>query len=157
MFKVVITLRFHAPLLLVIKWYWLDKIHTWFYVEPVIHSLHSRLMFFCLMVVISSLSFQEALVFWLFSSSLLLWAMVLWPFFFLWYIVLFLFFCSIFQFLKSTCFHFARFYCSNGDILQFVLAATGSGAEQLIFSQRRKWKGVGLGRLPIFYAADTLS
>ncbi|KAG6779997.1 hypothetical protein POTOM_016404 [Populus tomentosa] len=39
----------------------------------------------------------------------------------------------------------------------FVLAATGSGAEQLIFSQRRKWKGVGLGRLPIFYAADTLS
>ncbi|KAJ6711307.1 P53 INDUCED PROTEIN [Salix purpurea] len=39
----------------------------------------------------------------------------------------------------------------------FVLAATGSGAEQLIFSQRRKWKGMGLGRLPIFCAADTLS
>ncbi|EEF33379.1 P53 induced protein, putative [Ricinus communis] len=39
----------------------------------------------------------------------------------------------------------------------FVLTATGSRAEQLIFTQRRKWKGVGLGRLPIFYAADTLS
>ncbi|XP_037493785.1 protein EI24 homolog isoform X2 [Jatropha curcas] len=39
----------------------------------------------------------------------------------------------------------------------FVLAATGSGAEQLIFTQRRKWKGFGLGRLPIFYVADTVS
>ncbi|KAF2293883.1 hypothetical protein GH714_005413 [Hevea brasiliensis] len=39
----------------------------------------------------------------------------------------------------------------------FVLTATSSGAEQLVSSQRRKWKGAGLGRLPIFYAADTLS
>ncbi|KAF8404221.1 hypothetical protein HHK36_009103 [Tetracentron sinense] len=39
----------------------------------------------------------------------------------------------------------------------FVLTATGSEAEQVIASQRRKWIGAGLGRLPIFYAADTLS
>ncbi|XP_050208963.1 protein EI24 homolog [Mercurialis annua] len=39
----------------------------------------------------------------------------------------------------------------------FVLTATGSGAEQLISARRRKWKGVGYGRLPIFYAADKLS
>ncbi|KAK7839714.1 protein ei24 like protein [Quercus suber] len=36
----------------------------------------------------------------------------------------------------------------------FVLAATCSGAEQDISFPRRKWRGVGLGRLPIFYAAD---
>ncbi|XP_021901595.1 protein EI24 homolog isoform X6 [Carica papaya] len=39
----------------------------------------------------------------------------------------------------------------------FVLTATSSGAEKAIFSQRRKWKGASLGRLPIFYVADTLS
>ncbi|KAL4654833.1 hypothetical protein ACB092_01G408800 [Castanea dentata] len=39
----------------------------------------------------------------------------------------------------------------------FVLAATCSGAEQDISFPRRKWRGVGLGRLPIFYAADSLS
>ncbi|KAJ9687553.1 hypothetical protein PVL29_016157 [Vitis rotundifolia] len=39
----------------------------------------------------------------------------------------------------------------------FVLTATGSEAEQVIDSRRRKWKGAGLGRLPIFYAADALS
>ncbi|GAV61210.1 EI24 domain-containing protein [Cephalotus follicularis] len=39
----------------------------------------------------------------------------------------------------------------------FVLTATGSGAEEVISSQRRKLRGTGLGRLPIFYAADTLS
>lgn len=39
----------------------------------------------------------------------------------------------------------------------FVLTATGSGAEQDISFQRRKWRGVGLGRLPIFYAADSFS
>ncbi|KAK9286923.1 hypothetical protein L1049_015330 [Liquidambar formosana] len=39
----------------------------------------------------------------------------------------------------------------------FVLTATGSEAEQVISSQRRKWRGAGLGRLPIFYAADTMS
>ncbi|XP_057494448.1 protein EI24 homolog isoform X2 [Actinidia eriantha] len=39
----------------------------------------------------------------------------------------------------------------------FVLTAAGSDADKLITSQRRKWKGAGLGRLPIFYAADYLS
>ncbi|CAN1143494.1 Protein EI24 homolog [Linum perenne] len=39
----------------------------------------------------------------------------------------------------------------------FVLAATSSSAEQLILLERKKWKGVGLGRLPIFCVADTLS
>ncbi|XP_048323810.1 protein EI24 homolog isoform X2 [Ziziphus jujuba] len=39
----------------------------------------------------------------------------------------------------------------------FVLAATDSAAEHVIYSRRRKWGGAGLGRLPIFYAADTLS
>ncbi|XP_031258495.1 protein EI24 homolog isoform X2 [Pistacia vera] len=39
----------------------------------------------------------------------------------------------------------------------FVLTATGSGAEEFISLKRRQWKGSRLGRLPIFYAADTLS
>ncbi|KAJ4833067.1 hypothetical protein Tsubulata_001041 [Turnera subulata] len=39
----------------------------------------------------------------------------------------------------------------------FVLSATASTAERLIISDRRKWKGAGLGRLPIFYAADSVS
>ncbi|XP_038877854.1 protein EI24 homolog isoform X2 [Benincasa hispida] len=39
----------------------------------------------------------------------------------------------------------------------FVLTATGSVAEQDIYSQRTTWKCAGLGRLPIFYAANTLS
>ncbi|KAK6945456.1 hypothetical protein RJ641_013000, partial [Dillenia turbinata] len=39
----------------------------------------------------------------------------------------------------------------------FVLTATGSDADLIIGSLRSKWKGAGLGRLPIFYAADTLS
>ncbi|KAL6964428.1 hypothetical protein U1Q18_035483 [Sarracenia purpurea var. burkii] len=39
----------------------------------------------------------------------------------------------------------------------FVLTATGSDADKLITSQRKKWKGAGLGRLPIFYAADYFS
>ncbi|XP_022151942.1 protein EI24 homolog isoform X2 [Momordica charantia] len=39
----------------------------------------------------------------------------------------------------------------------FVLTATGSVAENDIYSQRTTWKCAGLGRLPIFYAADTLS
>ncbi|XP_044491122.1 protein EI24 homolog isoform X1 [Mangifera indica] len=39
----------------------------------------------------------------------------------------------------------------------FVLTATGSRAEDYISLRRREWKGAGLGRLPIFYAADTLS
>ncbi|KAI9176452.1 hypothetical protein LWI28_003019 [Acer negundo] len=39
----------------------------------------------------------------------------------------------------------------------FVLTATGSEAEDVISAKRRKWKGAGLWRLPIFYVADTLS
>ncbi|RXH92257.1 hypothetical protein DVH24_033153 [Malus domestica] len=39
----------------------------------------------------------------------------------------------------------------------FVLTATGSEAEQVISSQRTKWEGAGLGKLPIFNAADNLS
>ncbi|ESQ38814.1 hypothetical protein EUTSA_v10028801mg [Eutrema salsugineum] len=39
----------------------------------------------------------------------------------------------------------------------FVLTATGSGPETIIVAQRRTWKCAGLGRLPIFYVADTLS
>ncbi|KAG5525828.1 hypothetical protein RHGRI_032198 [Rhododendron griersonianum] len=39
----------------------------------------------------------------------------------------------------------------------FVLTAAGSDADELIISQRRKWKGAGLGRLPIFCAADYMS
>lgn len=39
----------------------------------------------------------------------------------------------------------------------FVLTATGSEAEQVISSQRRKWRDAGLGKLPIFYAADIFS
>ncbi|KAK6157022.1 hypothetical protein DH2020_011270 [Rehmannia glutinosa] len=39
----------------------------------------------------------------------------------------------------------------------FVLTATGSEADKVIASQRRKWKGAGLGRIPIFVSADYLS
>ncbi|KAH9685299.1 protein EI24-like [Citrus sinensis] len=39
----------------------------------------------------------------------------------------------------------------------FVLTATASGAEEVISSKRRSWKGAGFGRLPIFYVADALS
>ncbi|PIA47252.1 hypothetical protein AQUCO_01400142v1 [Aquilegia coerulea] len=38
----------------------------------------------------------------------------------------------------------------------FVLTATGSNAEQVLDSQRRTWSNEGLGRLPVFYLADTL-
>lgn len=38
----------------------------------------------------------------------------------------------------------------------FVLTATASGAEEVISSKRRSWKGAGFGRLPIFYVADAL-
>lgn len=41
---------------------------------------------------------------------------------------------------------------------QFVLTATGSEVDHLINSQRRKWIGAaGMGRLPVFYLADTVS
>lgn len=40
---------------------------------------------------------------------------------------------------------------------QFVLTATGSRAEDVIDSRRKMWRGAGLGRLPIFYASDTIS
>ncbi|KAI3445607.1 hypothetical protein Pfo_002272 [Paulownia fortunei] len=39
----------------------------------------------------------------------------------------------------------------------FVLTATGSEADKVIASQRKKWKGAGLGRIPIFVSADYLS
>ncbi|XP_030469566.2 protein EI24 homolog [Syzygium oleosum] len=39
----------------------------------------------------------------------------------------------------------------------FVLTATSSRAEQAIFSERRKQRDAGFGRLPIFYVANTLS
>ncbi|XP_073313183.1 protein EI24 homolog isoform X2 [Primulina huaijiensis] len=39
----------------------------------------------------------------------------------------------------------------------FVLTATGSEADKVIASQRKKWKGAGLGRVPIFVSADYLS
>ncbi|KAG9130619.1 hypothetical protein Leryth_011876 [Lithospermum erythrorhizon] len=39
----------------------------------------------------------------------------------------------------------------------FVLTATGSEADQIIILPRRKWEGAGLGRLPIFCAADYFS
>ncbi|OMO92238.1 Etoposide-induced 2.4 [Corchorus olitorius] len=38
----------------------------------------------------------------------------------------------------------------------FVLTATDTEAEQVISTQRRKWSGDELGRLPIFYAVDAL-
>lgn len=39
----------------------------------------------------------------------------------------------------------------------FVLAATGSHADNLVSSPRKQWLGAGLGRLPIFCVADALS
>ncbi|CAK9165428.1 unnamed protein product [Ilex paraguariensis] len=39
----------------------------------------------------------------------------------------------------------------------FVLTATGSDADNVIASPRSKWRGAGLGRLPLFFAANYLS
>ncbi|GLT25322.1 hypothetical protein SLA2020_004560 [Shorea laevis] len=39
----------------------------------------------------------------------------------------------------------------------FVLAATGSSAEQVISNQKRKWGSSELGRLPVFFTANSLS
>ncbi|XP_027154089.1 protein EI24 homolog isoform X1 [Coffea eugenioides] len=39
----------------------------------------------------------------------------------------------------------------------FVLTATGSEADKIIALPRRQWEGFGLGRLPIFFAADYAS
>ncbi|XP_043712034.1 protein EI24 homolog isoform X2 [Telopea speciosissima] len=39
----------------------------------------------------------------------------------------------------------------------FVVIATGSEADHAMKCNRRTWRGARLGRLPIFYAADTLS
>ncbi|XVE48607.1 hypothetical protein DITRI_Ditri01bG0014800 [Diplodiscus trichospermus] len=38
----------------------------------------------------------------------------------------------------------------------FVLTATGTDAEQVISTQRRRWSGAELGKLPVFYAVDNL-
>lgn len=52
-----------------------------------------------------------------------------------------------------------HYFCcgTNWFVFQFVLTATASGAEEVISSKRRSWKGAGFGRLPIFYVADALS
>ncbi|XP_047980162.1 protein EI24 homolog [Salvia hispanica] len=39
----------------------------------------------------------------------------------------------------------------------FVLTATGSEADKVIASQRKKWNGARLGRIPIFFSSDYLS
>ncbi|XP_057792151.1 protein EI24 homolog isoform X1 [Salvia miltiorrhiza] len=39
----------------------------------------------------------------------------------------------------------------------FVLTATGSEADKVIASQRKKWNGAGLGRIPIFVSSNYLS
>ncbi|XP_021843922.1 protein EI24 homolog isoform X2 [Spinacia oleracea] len=39
----------------------------------------------------------------------------------------------------------------------FVLTATGSDADSLVLSPRKQWLSAGLGRVPIFCGADTLS
>ncbi|XP_057530532.1 protein EI24 homolog isoform X1 [Amaranthus tricolor] len=39
----------------------------------------------------------------------------------------------------------------------FVLTATGSDADDLVTSPRKQWLGAGLGRVPIFCAADYVS
>ncbi|XP_060194526.1 protein EI24 homolog isoform X3 [Lycium barbarum] len=39
----------------------------------------------------------------------------------------------------------------------FVLTATGSEADKIVALPRRKWKGAGLGRVPIFFIADYMS
>ncbi|GAB2279082.1 hypothetical protein Dimus_039325 [Dionaea muscipula] len=39
----------------------------------------------------------------------------------------------------------------------FVLTATSSEADQLVNSKRKIWRGAELGRVPIFYIADTFS
>ena len=41
--------------------------------------------------------------------------------------------------------------------LKFVLTATGSDADDLVTSPRKQWLGAGLGRVPIFCAADYVS
>ncbi|PHT89263.1 Protein EI24 -like protein [Capsicum annuum] len=39
----------------------------------------------------------------------------------------------------------------------FVLTATGSEAGKIVALPRRKWRGAGLGRVPIFFIADYMS
>nr|GME13493.1 protein EI24 homolog isoform X1 [Ipomoea batatas]GME17007.1 protein EI24 homolog isoform X1 [Ipomoea batatas]GME17009.1 protein EI24 homolog isoform X1 [Ipomoea batatas] len=39
----------------------------------------------------------------------------------------------------------------------FVLTATGSEADKIVSLPRTKWRGAGLGRVPIFYGADYVS
>ncbi|MCD9559032.1 hypothetical protein HAX54_016757 [Datura stramonium] len=39
----------------------------------------------------------------------------------------------------------------------FVLTATGSEADKIVALPRRKWRGAGLGRVPIFFIADYMS
>ncbi|KAL5974497.1 hypothetical protein ACLOJK_031162 [Asimina triloba] len=44
-----------------------------------------------------------------------------------------------------------------GVMFQFVLTALGTQEEQVIDFQRRSRRGTGLGRLPLFNAADTIA
>lgn len=46
---------------------------------------------------------------------------------------------------------------SNNCAFQFVLTATGSEADKIVSLPRTKWRGAGLGRVPIFYGADYVS
>lgn len=69
----------------------------------------------------------------------------LYPFFVLWMIDY-----------KNLIFSFLNIGWSNMHVFQFVLTATGTEAEQVISTQRRRWNGAELGKLPVFYAVDTL-
>lgn len=46
---------------------------------------------------------------------------------------------------------------SNYCAFQFVLTATGSEADKIVSLPRTKWRGAGLGRVPIFYGANCIS
>ncbi|KAE9446884.1 hypothetical protein C3L33_21246, partial [Rhododendron williamsianum] len=65
--------------------------------------------------------------------------------------------CSAFILFHSSCELRDHGYTLSTVFILFVLTAAGSDADELIISQRRKWKGAGLGRLPIFCAADYMS
>ena len=100
-----------------------------------------------------SLAFQEALVFWQFSFSHLSRAMVLWPYSFLWYVLTPFFVLLVIIKFNSLSWTLVGL---NMHVFQFVLTATGTEAEQVISTQRRSWSGAELGKLPVFYAVDTL-
>lgn len=62
--------------------------------------------------------------------------------------------------MQALCdFVYANFivHLSNNCAFQFVLTATGSEADKIVSLPRTKWRGAGLGRVPIFYGADYVS